>query len=107
MLSGSSRTGLRTPNTPGSKCVGPYITRTGPPTFESVAKRTARRTRHQRMSHQKALPAMPQIHTPVRTPATLLVCGVAGAAVETTDRSVEKGWLILAMIMDTAGGVAT
>jgi hypothetical protein len=59
------------------------------------------------MNHQKALPAMPQIHTPVRMTASPMACDAEVVLGETTDGRDEKGWPILSTIMDTAGVVVT
>src|SRR4029453_11593517 len=108
MPSGSRRTGLKIPNTPGSRRSPQIITRIGKLMSKGVDRCIVPRSLSQRCNHQKRLARNPQIHTPKRRTEIMPGCHASIDLTGVSDGAdAAKGWLIVTTIVATWGGADT
>src|ERR1700730_3306897 len=104
MSPGSTRTGRKTPKTPGSRRVGDDITRIGIASCKGEPARTAAWIRRQRTHHEQVIPRNPHAHMLNRIVGNGLAAGgTAGKADESAGPV--NGRLTASIMTDNLGAV--
>src|ERR1035441_3789935 len=106
MPSGSSKTGLRMPTTPGSIRAGADITGIGRFRSRGVAARRIPRIWRHGLSQKMTPIAMPQSQTPNRMAGNGLRAGAAAAG-KGAGAGIAKGWLISSIAKESCDGAMT